>query len=77
MIGGYPIRGRASNGVHLCRPSATWSTSIRICTCLPPTERFFAAAEDAEGRKTLAGYMLRAAMSLEKMTCDAASGTVI
>ena len=35
------------------------------------------AAEDAEGRKTLAGYMLRAAMSLEKMTYDAASGTVI
>ena len=26
------------------------------------------AAEDAEGRKTLAGYMLRAPMSLQKMT---------
>ena len=35
------------------------------------------AAEDAEGRKKLAGYMLRAPMSLEKMTYDASSGTVI
>jgi len=35
------------------------------------------AAEDAEGRKTLAGYMLRAPMSLQKMTYDAATGTVI
>ena len=35
------------------------------------------AAEDVEGRKKLAGYMLRAPMSLEKMTDDAASGTVI
>ena len=34
-------------------------------------------AEDAEGRKKLAGYMLRAPMSLEKMTYDAATGTVI
>jgi len=30
-------------------------------------------AEDAEGRKKLAGYMLRAPMSLQKMTYDAAS----
>ena len=35
------------------------------------------AAEDAEGRKTLAGYMLRPPMSLQKMTYDAATGTVI
>jgi len=35
------------------------------------------AAEDAEGRRTLAGYMLRAPMSLQKMTYDAATGTVI
>ncbi len=35
------------------------------------------AAEDAEGCKKLAGYMLRAPMSLQKMTYDAASGTVI
>jgi len=35
------------------------------------------AAEDAEGRKTLAGYMLRAPLSVQKMTYDAASGTVI
>ena len=34
-------------------------------------------AEDAEGRTTLAGYMLRAPMSLQKMTYDAASGTVV
>ena len=35
------------------------------------------AAEDAEGRKKLAGYMLRAPISLQKMTYDAATGTVI
>ena len=35
------------------------------------------AAEDAEGRKKLAGTMLRAPMSLEKMNYDAASGSVI
>jgi hypothetical protein len=34
-------------------------------------------AKDAEGRKKLAGYMLRAPMSLEKMTYDAATRTVI
>ena len=34
-------------------------------------------AEDTEGRKKLAGYMLRAPMSLAKMTYDAASGSVI
>ncbi len=33
--------------------------------------------EDAEGRKKLAGYMLRAPMSLEKMSYDPATGTVI
>src|SRR5712691_3157021 len=32
---------------------------------------------DANGRSKLAGYMLRAPMSLEKMSYDAASGTVI
>ena len=31
-------------------------------------------AEDAEGRKKLGGYMLRAPMSLEKMTYHAATG---
>lgn len=35
------------------------------------------AAADAEGRKRLAGYTLRAPMSLQKMTYDAATGTVI
>jgi hypothetical protein len=34
------------------------------------------AADDAEGRKKLAGYMLRAPMSLQKMTYDAATGAV-
>jgi hypothetical protein len=34
-------------------------------------------AEDAEGRQKLAGYLLRAPMSFEKMTYDAATGTVI
>ncbi len=33
--------------------------------------------EDAEGRRKLAGTMLRAPMSLEKMSYDAESGTVI
>jgi len=32
---------------------------------------------DAEGRRKLAGYMLRAPMSVEKMSYDAATGTVI
>jgi Putative transposase/Transposase zinc-binding domain len=35
------------------------------------------AANDAEGRKSLAGYMLRAPFSLEKTTYDAARGAVI
>ncbi len=35
------------------------------------------AADDAEGRKKLAGYMLRAPLSLAKMSYDAPSGTVI
>jgi hypothetical protein len=35
------------------------------------------AAGDAEGRKSLAGYMLRAPFALEKMTYDAARGAVI
>ena len=34
-------------------------------------------AHDAESRMKLAGYMIRAPISLEKMTYDAASGTVI
>ncbi len=35
------------------------------------------AADDAEGRKKLAAYMLRAPLSLAKMSYDPASGTVI
>ncbi len=35
------------------------------------------AAGDAEGRKSLAGYMLRAPFSLEKMSYDADRGAVI
>jgi hypothetical protein len=34
-------------------------------------------AEDAERRKKLAGYMLRASMSLQKMTYAAVTGMVI
>ncbi len=34
-------------------------------------------AEDAGGRKKLAGYMLRAPMSLAKMRYDAETGTVL
>ena len=34
-------------------------------------------AEDAEGRKKLAGYRLRAPMFLEQMTYEVATGTVI
>jgi hypothetical protein len=34
-------------------------------------------AEDAQGRRKLAGYMLRAPMSLAKMSYDAATGSVI
>ena len=34
-------------------------------------------AEDAEGRRKLAGYMLRAPLLLAKMSYDAAPGTVI
>ena len=43
--------------------------------CVPNQVRI--AAGDAEGRKKLAGYMLRAPMSLAKMTYDAQTGTVI
>ncbi len=35
------------------------------------------AADDAEGRKKLAGYMLRAPLSVAKMSYDAPTGTVI
>lgn len=35
------------------------------------------AAEDPQGRTKLAGYMLRAPLSLAKMSYDAGSGTVI
>jgi hypothetical protein len=40
-------------------------------------KRVRVAADDTEGRKKLAGYMLRAPFSLAKMSYDAASGTVI
>ena len=35
------------------------------------------AGGDAQGRRSLAAYMLRAPFSLEKTTYDAASGTVL
>jgi hypothetical protein len=39
--------------------------------------RVCVAGDDPEGRQTLAGTMLRAPISLEKMTYDARSGAVI
>jgi len=45
--------------------------------CARPHNQVRIAAEDAEGRKKLAGYMLRAPMSLAKMTYDAAAGSII
>ncbi len=42
-----------------------------------PHNRVCVTAADAEGRKKLAGYMLRAPLSLAKMSYHAASGTVI
>ena len=68
-------RFRGPPGVLFDRPSfsacgAPPSWRLRERTVRVP-------AEDAEGRKRLAGTMLRAPMSLEKMSYDAATGTVI
>ena len=61
------------------RMMAANSCSV-LPTGSPPSESMRArssAPEDAEGRKKLAGYMLRAPLLLAKMSYDAASGTVI
>jgi len=49
----------------------------RHCGGFSVHNRVGVAGDDPEGRQKLAGTMLRAPMSLEKMTYDARSGTVI
>ena len=49
----------------------------RYCGGFSAHNQVRVGAYDAEGRTKLAGFMIRAPMSLEKMTYDAASGTVI
>ena len=49
----------------------------RYCGGFSAHNRVRVGAHDAQGRKKLAGYMIRAPMSLEKMSYDAAGGTVI
>jgi len=49
----------------------------RYCGGFSAHNQVRVGAEDRDGRMKLAGYMIRAPMSLEKMTYDAASGTVI
>ena len=46
---------------------------VRVLQGPPPV----VGAHDAEGRKKLAGYMIRAPMSVAKMSYDAVTGTVI
>ena len=49
----------------------------RYCGGFSAHHQVRVGAHDAEGRKKLAGYRIRAPMSLEKMSYDAATGTVI
>ena len=49
----------------------------RHCGGFSAHNRVRVAAEDREGRMKLAGYMIRAPMSLEKMTYDPATSTLI
>jgi hypothetical protein len=49
----------------------------RYCGGFTAHNRVCVTAEDREGRMKLAGYMIRAPMSLEKMNYDATTGTVI
>jgi len=51
--------------------------SVHIMNNINLARLYFINTNDAEGRKKLAGTMLRALMSLQKMTYDAATGTVI
>lgn len=58
---------------ELCAKMLGW----RYCGGFSAHNQVRVAAEDREGRIKLAGYMIRTTMSLEKMTYDAATGTVI
>ena len=58
---------------ELCAKMLGW----RHCGGFSAHNQVRVATEDREGRMKLAGYMIRAPMSLEKMTYDAATGTVI
>ena len=58
---------------ELCAKRLRW----RYCGGFSAHNQVRVAREDREGRIKLAGYMIRAPMSLEKMTYDAATGTVI
>jgi hypothetical protein len=49
----------------------------RYCGGFSAHNQVRVAREDREGRIKLAGTMIRAPMSLEKMSYDAATGTVI
>ena len=49
----------------------------RYCGGFSAHNQVRVAAADREGRIKLAGYMIRAPMSLEKMSYEAATGTVI
>jgi hypothetical protein len=60
--------------------TAEWRSRLlgwRHCGGFSVHNRVSVEAEDPGGRRKLAGYMLRAPMSVEKMTYDAATGTVI
>ena len=58
---------------ELCAKMLGW----RYCGGFSAHNQVRVAAADREGRIKLAGYMIRAPMSLEKMSHDAATGTVI
>lgn len=58
---------------ELCAKMLGW----RYCGGFSAHNQVRVAREDREGRIKLAGYMIGAPMSLEKMTYDAATGTVI
>ena len=48
----------------------------RYCGGFSAHNQVRVSAHDAEGRMKLPGYMIRAPMSLEKMTYDAATGNL-
>ena len=57
----------------LCAKMLGW----QHCGGFPAHNQVRVAAEDREGRMKLAGYMIRAPMSLEKMSYEAATGKLI